>query len=300
MIEANNLSKSFQDYKALEQVNIQIRENTIFGLIGSNGAGKSTFLRLLTGVLKPDEGEVLVDGEKVYNNPGAKSKIFFIPDEHYFFSNGSPIDMARFYRTYYPDFQMEKWKEMMQGFGLEENGRIAQMSKGMKKQVSLLLGICSNTKYLVLDETFDGLDPVMRQGIKSILIKEMDERGLTPIIASHNLREMEDICECVGLLHKGKILLQNDMEGLKAGIHRLQLVAKNQLQLEEIKEHLHPVLCESRGSLYMLTVRGQLEEIQEYMSGQNLVFYETLPLSMEEIFISEMEVKGYDIKKLLI
>lgn len=300
MIEANNLSKSFQDYKALEQVNIQIRENTIFGLIGSNGAGKSTFLRLLTGVLKPDEGEVLVDGEKVYNNPGAKSKIFFIPDEHYFFSNGSPIDMARFYRTYYPDFQMEKWKEMMQGFGLEENGRIAQMSKGMKKQVSLLLGICSNTKYLVLDETFDGLDPVMRQGIKSILIKEMDERGLTPIIASHNLREMEDICECVGLLHKGKILLQNDMEGLKAGIHRLQLVAKNQLQLEEIKEHLHPVLCESRGSLYMLTVRGQLEEIQEYMSGQNLVFYEILPLSMEEIFISEMEVKGYDIKKLLI
>ena len=300
MIEANNLSKSFQDYKALEQVNIQIKENTIFGLIGSNGAGKSTFLRLLTGVLKPDEGEVQVDGEKVYNNPGAKSKIFFIPDEHYFFSNGSPIDMARFYRTYYPDFQMEKWKEMMQGFGLEENGRIAQMSKGMKKQVSLLLGICSNTKYLVLDETFDGLDPVMRQGIKSILIKEMDERGLTPIIASHNLREMEDICECVGLLHKGKILLQNDIEGLKAGIHRLQLVAKNQLQLEEIKEHLHPVLCESRGSLYMLTVRGQLEEIQEYMSGQNLVFYETLPLSMEEIFISEMEVKGYDIKKLLI
>lgn len=299
MIEAKQLSKCFENYQAVDHIDLKIQENAVFGLVGTNGAGKSTFLRMLTGVLRPDEGEILVDGVNVFDNPEAKSKIFFIPDEHYYYTAGTPLDMMKFFSTYYQKFDEKKWHEMMKGFGLMEKSRITNMSKGMKKQVSLILGICSNTKYLVCDETFDGLDPVMRQGIKKILIREMDERGLTPIIASHNLRELEDICEYIGLLHRGNILLDNDLEGVKAGIHKIQCVVKDKLQIENMKAKLMPVLCENRGSLYLLTVRGELEEIISYLASQNLTFYEVLPLSLEEIFICETEVKGYDIKELL-
>ncbi len=300
MIEIKNLKKAFGSQQALEGIDLTIKENSVFGLVGTNGAGKSTLLRLIAGVYKPDKGEVLVDGEKAYDNPKAKREMFFIADDHYYYNSGTPKEMMEFYATYYVDFQKEKWHEMMKSFGLSEKARISSMSKGMKKQLSLLYGICSNTKYLLCDETFDGLDPVMRQGIKKLLIKEMDERGLTPVIASHNLRELEDFCEYVGLLHRGSVLLDNDLEGVKEGIHKIQCVIKDRIRVENIKATLQPVLCENRGSLYMLTVRGDLEKIREYLELQNLPFYEVLPLSLEEIFICETEVKGYDIKELLL
>lgn len=299
MIEAKNLTKSFGQYKAVNHIDVRIKENAVFGLIGTNGAGKSTFLRMLSGVMKPDEGEMLVDGEKIFDNAKMKANIFFIPDDPYYYMAGTPRDMMELYAAYYPDYQIEKWKKMMDGFGLDPGSRISQMSKGMKKQISIVLGVCANTKYLICDETFDGLDPVMRQGVKSIFASEMDERGLTPIIASHNLRELEDICEYVGLLHRGGILLESDLDEMKMGIHKLQCVVKDKLQLESMKAKLKPVLCENRGSLYIFTVRGKQEEIESYMDSQNLAFYELLPLSLEEIFICETEVKGYDVKELL-
>lgn len=299
MIEVKNLSKSFGTVKAIDEISAHIEEGHVFGLIGTNGAGKSTFMRMLTGVLKPDNGEILIDGESVYDNPGVKGKIFYISDDQYFFKSGTPRDMAKLYRTYYPDFQEEKWKDLLGKFGLDVNRKVNTFSKGMKKQLSVICGICANTKYLLCDETFDGLDPVMRQAVKALFIREIEERGLTPVIASHNLRELEDICEYVGLLHRGGILLEKDMEDMKLNIHKLQVVIKEEEMLQKLKNTLDVVTCENRGSLYTVTVRGSRETVEEFMELLNPVFYELLPLSLEEIFISETEVKGYDVKALL-
>ena len=300
MIEVKNLSKSFDAIKAIDHISAHIEEGHVFGLIGTNGAGKSTFMRMMSGVLKPDEGEILIDGEPVYDRPAVKEKIFYISDDQYFFKSGTPKDMVKLYKTCYPAFQSERWLELMEKFGLDPNRKINTFSKGMKKQLSVLFGICSGTKYLLCDETFDGLDPVMRQAVKSLFIKEIDERGLTPVIASHNLRELEDICEYVGLLHRGGILLEKDIDDMKLNIHKLQCVIKEAEMLDRIKNELEVVTLDSRGSLYTITVRGNRDAIVEFMEHLNPVFYELLPLSLEEIFISETEVKGYDIKTLLL
>ena len=299
MIEVKNLQKRFDTIQAIDHISASIEEGHVFGLIGTNGAGKSTFLRLLSGVLTPDEGEILIDGEPILDRPEVKEKVFFISDDQYFFRSGTPTDMMKLYRTYYPGFDEARWRDLMPKFGLDVNRKIHTFSKGMKKQLSVICGLCANTKYLFCDETFDGLDPVMRQAVKSLFIKEMGERGMTPIIASHNLRELEDICEYVGLLHRGGILLEKDIDDLKLNIHKLQCVIKEETMLEKIKSGLEVVKEESRGSLYTITVRGKKEEVVELMEEISPIFYELLPLSLEEIFISETEVKGYDVKALL-
>ena len=299
MIEVKGLSKTFDEIKAIDNVSARIEEGHVFGLIGTNGAGKSTFMRMLSGVLKPEAGEILIDGEPVYDNPAVKEKVFYISDDQFFFKSGTPRDMVKLYRTYYPTFNGEKWKNLMEKFGLDEKRKVNTFSKGMKKQLSVLCGICAGTKYLLCDETFDGLDPVMRQAVKTLFVKEIDERGLTPVIASHNLRELEDICEYVGLLHRGGILLEKDIDSMKLNIHKLQCVIREEETLEKIRRSLEVMTVENRGSLYTLTLRGEQESILEFMKLLNPVFYELLPLSLEEIFISETEVKGYDVKALL-
>lgn len=299
MIEVKNLSKSFETIKAIDHINAKIEDGHVFGLIGTNGAGKSTFMRMLSGVLKPEEGEILVDGEPVYDNPAVKEKIFYISDDQYYFRSGTPVDMLKLYQTCYPAFDGAKWKSLMEKFGLDEKRKVNTFSKGMKKQLSVICGICANTKYLLCDETFDGLDPVMRQAVKALFVREMDERGLTPVIASHNLRELEDICEYVGLLHRGGILLEKDIDDMKLNIHKLQCVIREDEMLQKIRSSLEVVTIDNRGSLYTVTVRGDKEKILEFMELLNPVFYELLPLSLEEIFISETEVKGYDVKALL-
>ena len=300
MIEFKNISKSFGELKAVDNISATIEEGHVFGLIGTNGAGKSTLLRLLCGVLEADSGSVTVDGETVYDNPAAKIKLFYISDEQFFYKNGTPRDMLRLYQTYYPEFDRKKWESLMGKFGLDVKRKINTFSKGMKKQLSVICGVCAGTRYLVCDETFDGLDPVMRQAVKSLFAHEIEERGLTPIIASHNLRELEDICEYVGLLHRGGILFERDLDEMKLNIHKVQCVIKEEAVLELIRRNLEVVSIDSRGALYTLTVRGCRERVEEFMEQLNLVFYELLPLSLEEIFISETEVKGYDIKALIL
>lgn len=299
MIEFQNVSKYFDAIKALDNVSAVIEEGHVFGLIGTNGAGKSTLMRILSGVLEADEGSVTVDGEPVYENPAAKGKLFYISDDQYFFKNGTPKDMLRLYQTYYPNFNAPKWKDLMEKLGLDAGRKINTFSKGMKKQLSVICGVCANTKYLLCDETFDGLDPVMRQAVKAIFIKEIEERRLTPVIASHNLRELEDICEYVGLLHRGGILFEKDLDEMKLNIHKVQCVIQNPDKLRQIKEGLEILTMENRGGLYTFTARGSREEVDGFLGELSLTFYELLPLSLEEIFISETEVKGYDIKSLL-
>ena len=234
MIETRNLTKRFGDITAVDHVSADIREGSVFGLIGTNGAGKSTFLRLLSGVLKPDEGSVTIDGQEVFEHTEVKSRFFYISDDQYFFSNATPEEMMIFYRTVYPRFDTRRFIHLMESFELNRRRKINTFSKGMRKQVSVICGVCAGTDYLFCDETFDGLDPVMRQAVKSIFIGDMEERNLTPIIASHNLRELEDICDHVGLLHKGGILLSRDLDDMKLNIHKLQCVLRPGMTAEDL------------------------------------------------------------------
>ena len=300
MIEVTNITKSFDDIKAIDSVTASIQEGQVFGLIGTNGAGKSTFLRILCGVLKPEAGNVTIDGEDVYENEKLKQKVFYISDEQHFFRGLTPIEMRDFYATVYDNYDKEKFNTLLKKFGLDENRKISTFSKGMKKQLSVILGISANTKYLLCDETFDGLDPVMRQAVKSLFAAEMEDNGMTPIIASHNLRELEDICDHVGLLHKGGILFSKDLDDLKCNIHKIQSVFNTDEAAKEFIDNMKPVNTEVRGRLYTITVNGTRDEIDDAIATSDTLFAEVLPLSLEEIFISETEVKGYDIRNLIL
>lgn len=299
MIEAIDISKRFDTIQAVDSITTKIQENQVYGLIGSNGAGKSTFLRILCGIIKPDRGAVFIDGKTVFDQQEVKEKVFYISDDQYFFANSTPKELALYYQLYYPGFDLVRFTELTKQFGLDSNRKINTFSKGMKKQVSVIAGICANTKYLLCDETFDGLDPVMRQAVKSLFASEMSERKLTPVVASHNLRELEDICDHVGLLHKGGILFTKDLEDMRLGIHKVQAAFREECNVEEVLSALDIMKKEQRGSLYTLTVRGSEEEIMQIVSQVNPLFAEILPLSLEEIFISETEVAGYDINKLI-
>ncbi|MBR6147101.1 MAG: ABC transporter ATP-binding protein [Lachnospiraceae bacterium] len=300
MIQITNISKSFDDIKAVDDITVDIGEQIVFGLLGTNGAGKSTLLRMVSGILKPDSGNITVDDMGVLDNEEAKKNMFFISDSPYFFANSNPMDMMSYLSIQYPLFDKDKFRDYLKTFNLPEKRKIGTYSKGMKRQLALLLGICSNAKYLLCDESFDGLDPVMRQGIKSIFAKEMDERGLTPVIASHNLRELEDICDHVGLLHKGGVLLSKDLEDMKLNIQRVQCVYSSEEDESKLLQMVEPVKAERMGSLCTYTLRGTREDVENAFACVNTVFFETLPLSLEEIFISETEVVGYDIKKLIL
>ncbi|MCD8091079.1 MAG: ABC transporter ATP-binding protein, partial [Clostridiales bacterium] len=247
-----------------------------------------------------DEGKIRLDGEGVYENPRVKEKFFFIPDEAYFFKNSTPGSLAAYYGDVYKDFDKNKFKELMSSFGLDPKRKIATFSKGMKKQVSVILAICSNTKYIYCDETFDGLDPVMRQAVKSLFAEEMEERGLTPVIASHNLRELEDICENIGYLHKGGVLLSQNLNELKLGICKIQLVPKQGTDVSAAFSALKIYKQELRGALRTLTLKGSIEEAEKAAKAISPVYYEILPLSLEEIFISEAESIGYSVKQLML
>ena len=298
MIELKNIDKTFQNIHAIDHVTASISEGMIFGLVGSNGAGKSTLLRLISGILKPDDGALLVDGQPAYENREAKENICFLSDSAYFFPNATPAVMRDYYAMVYPQFDSKAFDSLAEKLDITLTRKLNTFSKGMKKQVSILCGICAGTEYLFCDETFDGLDPVMRQAVKSIFANDMEERKLTPIIASHNLRELEDICDHVGLLHKGGILLSRDLDEMKMNLHKVQCVLKEGMQPEHITG-LDILKTERRGKLLTLTVRGSLNQVEFVMQQADPVFYETIPLSLEEIFISETEVVGYDVKKLI-
>lgn len=299
MITATHVNKRFSDVEAVKDVTVTIKKGEVFGLIGTNGAGKSTFLRMACGILKPDSGEILVDDRPIYENPESKADIFYISDDQFYLANATPIDMMKFYKDYYPEFDEKRCKDMLDTFQLKQNRKIATFSKGMKKQLSIILGVCANTKYLFCDETFDGLDPVMRQAVKSIFAGELTNRDFTPVIASHNLRELEDICDCVGILHQGGVLMQKDLEEMKLNIHTIQCVFETEEDEHQALQALDVVKTEKRGSLNLITVRGMKEEVLAIINTFSPIFAEILPLTLEEIFISETEVVGYDIKKLI-
>ena len=296
MIKIDSVSKNFDAVKSLREVSLCVDNGSIFGLIGSNGSGKSTLLRIICGIYKPSEGDILFDGAPVWENPGVKERIVYLSDEQYFIPNSTIYEMMKFYKCIYPSFSEEKYREYLSIFELDENRKLNTFSKGMQKQASILLGLSCRTDYLLCDETLDGLDPVMRQTVRRIIASEVAERGLTVIFASHNLKELEDICDHIALLHKGELLLESGLDDIKLGIHKIQISFSKE-NLDEAKrqlESLDKLAMEQRGSLFTLIVRGDEKQLDDYMKSLNPLFVEFIPLTLDEIFIAEMEERGYE------
>ncbi len=297
MIELTNVSMSYGKIQSLDSVSATIKDGSIFGLIGSNGSGKSTMLRILCGIIKPSGGDVTVDGMPVWENCDVKKDIIYLSDEQFFLPHCTINDMKRLYKCAYSSFSDEVFEKLQNIFTLDCNRKINTFSKGMKKQASVMLGLSARPKYLLCDETFDGLDPVVRQLVKRILAEETVEHGMTTICASHNLREMEDICDTVGLLHKGELLFIRELDDMKSDIHKVQAIFNEPFDISELSS-LKIRGYSKRGSIVTFIAKGSTDEINHIMIEKSPVFYETVPLTLEEIFISEMEEKGYDFSKL--
>lgn len=293
MIELKNVKMSFDDFNALDGVDLAIEKGTAFGLLGSNGAGKSTILRLLSGVYEPAEGEVLVDGEPVFDNVSAKQKVFFINDETVQFGTMTLTDMKKYYKGFYPNFSEEIFGKLNSVIKLPEKKRLDKFSKGMKRQAIVITGLACGTDYLLLDEAFDGLDPTMRIIVKRMLVDAMLDRKLTAIISSHNLKEINEVCDSAALLHQGKLIFNRDLDSVKGSVHKVQAafpaeVGENDLGALKILHY------EKNQSITYLIARGSEEEIRAVLEKKNPKILDLIPLSLEEIFIYEMEGSGYD------
>lgn len=298
MIQAKNVTKRFDDTLALGGLTTEIEAGSIYGLVGSNGAGKSTLLRLIAGVYRADSGSVAVDGQETFENTEVKERIFFVADDLFFFQNATMNQMAEFYRGLYANWSEERYRQLSVTFPIAAGKRVNTFSKGMRRQAALILALSTMPQILLLDEAFDGLDPVIRGLVRKMLAEDVAERGLTVIIASHNLRELEDFCDQVGVLHGGKLLFQRELDDLKLGFSKVQCAFKPPLAREAFAG-LSLMQFEAQGSLVSLIARGGREEILEQIEKLGPLFVEAIPLTLEEVFIHEMEAVGYDYSNIL-
>lgn len=298
MIELKNVTKAFNTHKALDNVDMTINKGSVYGLLGSNGAGKSTILRLLSGIYRQEGGEVLIEGKPVYDNVELKQRIFFINDETVQFTSYTLNDLKDLYKSYYPNFSEEIFEKLKTKINLPTNRKISTFSKGMKRQAIFIIALACNTDYLLLDEAFDGLDPTMRIIVRQMLVDAMIERNLTVVISSHNLKEMNDLCDTVGLLHNGKIIFSSELDNLKGDIHKLQLAFSDNTQeitREQLEETGLEILhFEKNISVYHIIVKGDIDTVKAAFAVKKPTIFDIVPLTLEEIFIYEMEVLGYD------
>ena len=293
MLEMNSVTKTFGTFKALDDLTLTVPQGAVYGLVGPNGAGKSTAIRHLTGVYRPDSGTVQVDGQPVYENPAVKSDIGDIPDEIFFFPSATMEDMRRFYKGLYPRFDEDLYRRLYDIFRLPKNGQIRRFSKGMQKQAAFHLALAMRPKVLILDEPVDGLDPVMRRQVMSLILSDVAEYGTTVLISSHNLRELEDVCDHVGIMDHGKMLLEKSLADMQGTTHKLQIVGGVPEGLEVLHES-------SSGRLKTLICRGQAWEISTKAAAAKPAYFDVLPLSLEEIFIYELGGADYAVKDILL
>ncbi len=292
MITTTNVTKKFDGFTALENVTCKIQNGCIYGMVGSNGAGKSTFLRVLSGVYKADEGVALLDGEPIYENPTAKAKIAYVPDELYYLPAASLKRMGKMYASLYPDFDWDKFNTLVRDLGLPEDRGINTFSKGMRRQALTILALSSKPEYIFFDETFDGLDPVMRNYIKKLICQDVVDRGATAIITSHSLRELEDTCDQLSLLHKGGLILESDVQNLKTSQYKIQIAFPEEYDRSKF-EGIDIVHFVKHGSVSNMIVRGERNRTVAFLSAMNPVILDVLPLTLEEVFTYEMEALGY-------
>ena len=293
MLEMKNVTKTFGKFKALDDLTMTVPKGSVYGLVGPNGAGKSTAIRLMTGIYRPDSGSVTLEGMPVYENPVNKVRMGYIPDEIFYFPSASMEEMKSFYKGIYPQFDEELYKRLFEVFELPKKGPIRRFSKGMQKQAAFHLSLCTHPEMLILDEPVDGLDPVMRRQVLSLILSDVASNGTTVLISSHNLRELEDICDHVGIMDHGRMLLERSLAGMQGSTHKLQMVGEIPAGLE--------ILHESQaGRLKTLIVRGSAQEITLKVSASAPIYFDVLPLSLEEIFIYELGGVNYEVKNILL
>lgn len=282
---------------ALDEFSLKVESGSAYGLLGSNGAGKSTLLRILAGIYRQDSGDVTVDGEKIYDNVSVKQRVFYVSDDVEQYANMTPEDMRKMYEIFYPTFSNEKFARLMKAIDLPQNKRMSTFSKGMKRQAAVVCGLAASTDILLLDEAFDGLDPTMRISVRKMLFEAMAENNSTVIISSHNLTEIEELCDSVGLVHKGKVIFDRELDSIKGSIHKIQVAfdgAKTAADFPELE-----ILSENTiGSVQSFIVNGDSDEICRVMREKGAKFCDVIPLTLNEIFIYEMEGQGYDSSKL--
>lgn len=304
MIEVKNIVKKFDDFTALDNISVSISNGGIFGMVGSNGAGKSTLMRCIAGIYKPEAGEVLLDGEPIFENVAAKSKLVYVGDELYTMGNSSMDRLSCIYEACYPDFDRAYFEQLKDKFGLDGKKSMNNFSKGMKRQAIIILALSCRTDYIMFDETFDGLDPVMRNLVKELLYKDIVDRGATAIITSHSLRELEDICDQLALLHKGGLVLQSEVGELKSSLFKCQVAYGFEYNRNIIESYLAGSGAElmhftKHGSVANLIVNGNSEIVVDQLSRKNPLLIEVIPLSLEEIFTYEMALKGYSFEEVI-
>ena len=293
MLKLKNVTKTFGSFKALDDLSMTVPKGSVYGLVGPNGAGKSTAIRCMVGVYRPDCGEVTVDGQPVYENPVLKDRIGYIPDDIFYFPAATLEEMRRFYKGIYPDFDDELFERLYEIFNLPRKSPIRRFSKGMQKQAAFHLAICCRPNVLILDEPVDGLDPVMRRQVMSLILADVAERGTTVLISSHNLRELEDVCDHVGIMDHGKMLLEKSLADMQGATHKLQMVGAAPEKLEILHES-------TSGRLSTYIVRGNASDISAAVAAANPVYYDILPLSLEEIFIYELGGVNYEVKNIIL
>ena len=293
MLEMKHVTKTFGSFKALDDLSMTVPKGTVYGLVGPNGAGKSTAIRHLTGVYRPDSGEILMEGVPVYENTDQKVRIAYIPDDIFYFPSATLDEMYRFYRELYPNFNEDLYRRLYEVFKLPEKSPIRRFSKGMQKQAAFHLAICCRPDVLILDEPVDGLDPVMRRQVWSLILSDVAEHGTTVLISSHNLRELEDICDHVGIMDHGKMLLERSLADMQGSTLKLQLVGV-------IPEGLDILHQSASGRLNTLIVRGTQQEVEAKVAAGNPAYFDILPLSLEEIFIYELGGVNYEVKNIVL
>ncbi len=293
MIKLNSVTKKFGDFTALDNVDLTIPKGTSFGLLGSNGAGKSTILRLLSGIYRQEAGTVTIDGKEVYDNTALKRRVFFINDETVQFGTFTLKTLKEYYKGFYPKFSDEVFEELRNIVKLPEDKRIDRFSKGMKRQAIVITGLASMADFLLLDEAFDGLDPTMRIIVKRMLVDAMLDRKLTAVISSHNLKEINEVCDSVALLHQGKMLFNRDLDSIKGNIHKVQAAFENEISRENLEE-LGILHYDRSQSIHYVIMKGSEQEIREKFAPLSPIVLDLIPLTLEEIFIYEMEGMGYD------
>lgn len=302
MIELKEVTKQFDDFKVLDKISLTIPKGAAFGLLGSNGAGKSTILRLISDIYSAEEGEVTADNQNIYDNPAIKERIFFINDETIQFTNFTLEELKNYYKSFYPKFSEELFEKLRTTINLPLKKKLNAFSKGMKRQAVVITALACQTDYLLLDEAFDGLDPTMRIIVKRMLVDAMLDRELTTVISSHNLKEINEVCDRVALLHQGKIVFARELDSVKGNIHKIQAVfraADSSMPQYYSKEELSGtgieiLHFEKNQSVYHIIAKGDVEDIKEKLQPKDPVVLDIIPLSLEEIFIYEMEALGYD------
>lgn len=298
MIKADNLSKKFENFIALNNLSCSIPKGCIYGMVGSNGAGKSTFLRLITGVYRADAGTITIEDANVYENTEIKNRIAYIPDELFFLPGASMNRMSDLYASIYNNFDRARYKYLTEAFGLDPKKSINTFSKGMKRQAAIILAISSKPDYIFFDETFDGLDPVMRNLVKSLICDDVVERQATAIITSHSLRELEDTCDQLALLHKGGLVLESDVQNLKTSLFKVQIAFSDEYDKERFQD-IQMMHFKKSGSVSNIIVKGDKDETVLKLKSMQPVLLDILPLSLEEVFTYEMEALGYSFENVL-